>query len=98
MLELRPKLETESVLVGEVRGVEPIADALERAGYTRGDFIIGLVAERLNAFLNAADGGLVAELERCEENGNREAILELLESVKGIGPTVASNAYALRTS
>ena len=95
---LREALQAEGITDGRVRGVEPIADALERAGYARGDYITGLVAQRVEALWEAFDNGVASELPRIIAAGDRERSLEVLQRVKGVGPKVAETTWLLMAS
>ena len=95
---LREELKAEGITDGRVRGVERIAEGLERAGYTRGDYITGLVALRVEALWEAFDNGLASELPEIVTASERERTLEVLQRVKGVGPRVAEMTWLLMAS
>lgn len=68
--------------------VTEIFDRLQRAGYTKSEFVVGLVAERLKAASLALSGERMAELLRLEANGRTEEADKKLDAVRGIGPHV----------
>jgi hypothetical protein len=79
------------------RDVGEVLVRLSKAGYDRG-FLVEMMAGRLiNLMDMAADGNLDA-LNNLVRNGNEFAAKELLCTVKGIGPKVASDAWMLMTS
>src|SRR5262245_11023392 len=72
-----------------------IAQALVKAGYSRGPFMTELFSARLVAL-----GQFIASYgqSRCAtvlRDGSRQAVSSLLSEVKGIGPTVLRNYFAL---
>lgn len=68
-----------------------IFNCLRKAGYSRSDFVTGLVAERvLDAALRLQGEGLTA-LTLAVHSKNRDQISELLTPIRGVGPTVLQN-------
>lgn len=73
---------------------EKIINTLRKSGYERGDYMLGLFAERLLSLGAAAD--------RLEKNidvlvkGTKDQVVNLLSEVKGVGPVVIRNYMAIR--
>ena len=69
---------------------------LEKAGYIRADFHIGLLAGRVLSLANALEEEDLIELERLEVEGEVSEIEAKLLPIKGVGPIVVSNYLRLR--
>lgn len=72
-------------------------DALTRAGYDRKS-LTWLFAERVKALMAAIVAGELAGLDEAIATNDKGRATELLDRVRGIGPTVIQNAWALLTS
>lgn len=92
---LRPRLHEERLLAPGHWEPSEAADALRCVGYDRGEFLTGLIAERVAHFLTIADESYLRSLSEAEALGTEE-VTEVLTSIKGIGPVVAKNALLLR--
>jgi 3-methyladenine DNA glycosylase/8-oxoguanine DNA glycosylase len=71
--------------------------ALTHAGYDRKN-LTWLFAERVKALMAAAQGGELAGLDEAIAAKDKERATELLRQVRGVGPTVIQNAWALLMS
>lgn len=82
-----------------VAGMEMAAviEALTRAGYDRKN-LTWLFAERVRALMAAIHGGELAGLDAAIAAKDRDRATELLSRVRGVGPTVIQNAWALLMS
>ena len=69
---------------------------LERAGYTRGDFMVGMLAGRLRSVALALSGQGQEKLRQLVTAKDRKGVEALLQPIKGIGPSVIANYLALR--
>src|SRR5689334_72661 len=79
-------------------GIDAIKSALEKSGYTRGDYMTTLMAGRLKSL-----GIFVAEMgrERCERllrDGAMDSLAISLGAVSGVGPAVLRNYVLLRAT
>lgn len=70
---------------------------LATAGYDRG-LLTSMFAERIQNLMAAVRRGDLSRIDALIETKNKEQALELLCSVKGIGPRVATTAWSLWTS
>lgn len=78
------------------REEQEVFDALRRAGYSKSDFVVGLLAERLLAAARAFSGPGMAELLRLEAAGRWAEADGLLLAVRGVGPHVVRGYRFLR--
>lgn len=69
-------------------------EALTSAGYDRKN-LTWLIAERVKALMAAIHGGDLAGLETAITARDQERATALLLQVRGVGPTVIRNAWAL---
>lgn len=67
---------------------------LTGAGYERG-YLNGIMAPRVQNLMKAVVAGELDAFDALSKAGHRQAALELLCKVKGIGPKVANNAWLL---
>jgi hypothetical protein len=72
-------------------------EALTAAGYDRRR-LTWLFAERVKALMAAVHGGELAGLDEAIAAKDRERATALLRQVRGVGPTVVQNAWALLVS
>ncbi len=75
---------------------EAIFDRLKRAGYTKSDFVVGLVAERLKAAAVTFSGKGMSALLQLEAKGRLQEADKKLNAVRGIGPHVIKGYRFLR--
>ena len=74
--------------------LERVIAGLEQAGYARGK-LTWMVAERLQGVMEACATGRLDGLVDALERDDRAEGERLLDDVRGIGPHVASSAWAL---
>lgn len=67
---------------------------LTESGYERG-LLNGLMAPRVQNLMMAVVAGELDAFDELRGTGDRQAAIELLCRVKGIGPKVANNAWLL---
>lgn len=75
---------------------EEVFPRLERAGYRRGEFMIGLLSERILNTARTLAGNGIQELSMLIENKEIKKLDELLLGIKGIGPSVLNSFKLLR--
>lgn len=78
------------------RDVDNIEERLRMSGFDRGAFMTRLFAQRLAAIGSLIRTKGVTECELIFKSGDRTAIRELLQPVKGVGPIVLRNFFILR--
>ena len=71
-----------------------IFETLQKSGFKRGDFLTGLMTQRLLSLGILADK--VQANEQILANGTKDEVTALLSKVKGIGPMVINNFLELR--
>lgn len=76
--------------------VDKIEENLKKGGCDRGIFMTGLFAARLFALGGLLSSRGIKEVEAILLSHDKKAIEELLLPVKGIGPKVLQNFFALR--
>jgi len=76
--------------------LEEITVRLRRGGYDRGEYLTKLLAMRLMSLAAFVDRIGVEESERILTSPDKRKIEEFLQPVKGIGPQVLNNFFALR--
>ena len=69
---------------------------LERAGYARGDFMIGMLTGRLRGVANALSGEGQEKLKQLVAAKDSKGIEKHLQPIHGVGPSVIENYLALR--
>jgi hypothetical protein len=74
--------------------MEATITALTSAGYDRKN-LTWLFAERVKALMAAIHGGELAGLEDAILAKNKERASAVLRQIRGVGPRVADNAWAL---
>ncbi len=74
-----------------------VIEALTGAGYDRKN-LTWLFAERVKALMGAIHDGHLAGLDEAIVRKDKIAATALLEPVRGVGPRVIENAWALLTS
>jgi 3-methyladenine DNA glycosylase/8-oxoguanine DNA glycosylase len=74
---------------------EEIARRINRAGYVRGDYITGLMTERIRALAKALGAAGADQLLAWERN-DQDALAAWLSTIKGVGPTVIRTFRVLR--
>jgi hypothetical protein len=72
-------------------------EAFSSAGYDRGN-ITWLFAERVKALMDAVHNGRLEGLDAAISAKDNVAASALLSEIRGVGPTVIKNAWALLTS
>lgn len=72
-------------------------EALTAAGYDRKN-LTWMFAERVKALMAAVHDGRLDDLARAVTARDERAAAELLGEVRGVGPRVVENAWALLTS
>ena len=72
-------------------------EALTAAGYDRKN-LTWMFAERVKALMAAVHDGRLDDLARAVAARDERAAAELLGEVRGVGPRVVDNAWALLTS
>lgn len=72
-------------------------EALTRGGYDRKN-LTWMFAERVMALMVAIHGGELAGLDEAIAAKDKARATELLDRVRGVGPTVIQNAWALLMS
>jgi hypothetical protein len=77
-------------------GQADIAKRLGAAGYSRGDTMTAIFAERLGSLGRLTADIPVEDCTRILLIGGREEVSSLLSRVKGIGPRVLANFFILR--
>ncbi len=84
-----------SVISGRLYGEN--AKSLEAAGYSRGEYMISLLTDRIIAAAKHwRERNLGEELRRAEAHRDVRRISELLEPINGVGKVVVSNYLLLR--
>lgn len=83
-----------SPLMAVEKDAGEITVLLGKAGYKRG-LLTGMFAERLLAMMKAVGSGEMDALDGLLAANDRDSALALLCRVRGIGPQVAANAWAL---
>lgn len=73
-----------------------VFDRLKNAGYARGDFMVGLLADRLLNMACALDGDAKAKLEQLVANRDVRSLEAFLLQLKGVGPAVVQSFKLLR--
>jgi hypothetical protein len=73
------------------------ATSLETAGYSRGEYMVSLLTDRIIAAAKAwLDCNLEVELRLAEIHRDVQRIAELLNPINGVGRVVVSNYLLLR--
>lgn len=94
VFSLEPGLERESLFDMDIvasMSQEEVFDRLMQAGYSRGDYITGLLAERLLSTAKALAGQGLSRLCTLLEQKDIEEIDAWLLSIRGVGPHVLKN-------
>lgn len=78
-------------------GMPAAIEALAGAGYDRKN-LTWMFAERVMALMAAIHGGELAGLDEAIAAKDKAKATELLDRVRGVGPTVIQNAWALLMS
>lgn len=77
-------------------GIGAIKSALEKSGYTRGDYMTSLMAGRLRSLgMFVVERGR-EECERLLRDGAMDSLAVSLGAVRGVGPAVLRNYVLLR--
>ncbi len=73
------------------------ARSLESAGYSRGEYMVSMLTDRIiSAAQTWVNSNLEVLLPEAEQQRNRNQITELLSPIKGVGKMVISNYLLLR--
>lgn len=75
---------------------EGLFQRLRRAGYTKSDYVVGLLCDRLQAMAEELCGDGLTTLKRLLEAGPRTELNRMLLSVKGVGTAVLETFHELR--
>jgi len=78
--------------------VGDVATELQHAGYTKGDFMSALIAERLVKCSQELTPAGLKEISRLEEVGDAASLSAYLQSLPGLGPETARTFVTLRES
>ena len=70
---------------------------LVRAGYGRGEYLVSLLAARLQSVAQGLPVERLNKLIECERMGQIKSVDAILLSLNGIGPTVLTNYKRLRS-
>lgn len=73
-----------------------VCDRLEKAGYRRGDFLVGLLAGRLHDLARILSGEGKKTLRQLVEERDLQGIDNFLLEINGVGPQVVHNFKLLR--
>ena len=77
--------------------VDEVATRLATAGYKRGRYMEQLLAVRIVSAAEILDEQGVRRLTELDRRGDKNAIRDLLLTVKGVGPEVLNNFFILRS-
>ncbi len=77
---------------------EEIFARLKRAGYTKSDYVVGLLADRLREMAKTVAATAPAELMELMEPGHEKDRDRFLLSLKGVGPAVLETFVSLQAS
>ena len=97
--ELRPALEKASLFDVEALSKmshEQVFGALKSAGYSKADYVVGLLADRLLAMAGTMQSTSADELRGLLQPGRERELDRFLLAIKGVGPAVLETFKALR--
>ncbi len=97
--ELRPDLEKSGLCDAKQLSTlspEEVFARLKKAGYTKADYVVGLLADRLRAMAMAMSGTRTGELQEMMRPGRAGDLDRFLLAIKGVGPAVLETFKALR--
>lgn len=98
-LDLQPNLEDEGLFDLETLSRlthEQLFEVLRRAGYSKSDFVTGLVVDRLREMARALSAGGMDTLQGLLKTDSAGALNTFLLSLKGVGPGVLANFRTLQ--
>lgn len=92
--EIVPDLERQGLLdfasVASM-GHRDVFDRLRAAGYTKSDYVVGLVGDRLLGLAGILSRGGLSKIEQLVRNRQDDELEKFLLDIKGIGPVVLGN-------
>ena len=98
--EMRPVLEEAGFFDVEVLSKmshEQVFSALKNAGYTKADYVVGLLADRLQAMASTMRGTPNGEIRALLKPGRERDLDRFLLAIKGVGPAVLETFRAFKS-